>query len=95
MKTSIYRGVLLAGLVAIGGVGCKSMTLAKARTRSAQMESQMTIDEVHKLLGAPRETFAGTYTWEYYWPGEGADRLLHIEFVDRNGQWIVQSWEWR
>ena len=82
-------------LVAVGGVSCKSTSLAKARARSSQMDAQMTIDEVYKLLGPPRETFAGTYVWEYYWPGQGPDRLLHIEFAARGGQWVVQSWEWR
>lgn len=95
METSIVRSVLLAVGVAVCGVGCKSMTLAKARSRSSQMTAQMTIDEVYRLLGQPRETFAGVYVWEYYWPGQGPERLLHIEFVERDGHWVVQNWEWR
>ena len=95
METSIARSLLLAAAVALTGVGCKSVSLAKARARSSQMTPQMTIDEVYRLLGQPRETFAGVYVWEYYWPGQGSDCLLHIEFVEQGGRWVVKNWEWR
>jgi hypothetical protein len=55
----------------------------------------MTIDDVYRLIGAPKETFAGVYVWEYYWPGEGPERMLRVEFVDRDGKWVVQRWDWQ
>lgn len=95
MKSRTFRTLLLAGVVVLCGVGCKSMTLAKARARSSQMKPQMTIDDVYRLIGAPKETFAGVYVWEYYWPGEGPERMLRVEFVDRDGKWVVQRWDWQ
>lgn len=95
MKRSTTAALLLTSSLLVGGVGCKSMTADKARTRSEQMQRHMTIDEVYQLLGKPKETFAEKYVWEYYWPGQGTGRLLHIEFVEEGGKWVVYDWEWR
>jgi hypothetical protein len=95
MKKTILMQVLLV-LLAIGvGSGCKTNSLAKARARSEKLHPQMSIDEVYKLLGKPKEDFASVYVWEYYWPGQGGDRLLRVEFVEQGGKWVVQKWQWR
>ena len=82
---------LLASLI----VGCKSMTVERARQRSEKIQPAMSIDQVYKILGKPRETFAGIYVWEYYWPGQGENRLLRVEFEENNGKWVVRNWRWQ
>jgi hypothetical protein len=85
----------LAVLLPLFGSGCKSMSAEKARSRSAKLAPGMTIDEVYKLLKTPQATLAGTYWWEYYWPGEGSGRLLRIKFEENQGKWVVLDWEWQ
>jgi hypothetical protein len=84
----------LAALLPVFVSGCKSMKLEKAKARSAKLAPKMTTDEVYKLMKAPQATLAGTYWWEYYWPGEGGGRLLRIKFVESQGKWVVGEWEW-
>ena len=55
----------------------------------------MTLPAVQKLMGKPQETFAETYVWEYYWPGDTEGRLLRIEFEELNGEWVVRNWRWK
>jgi hypothetical protein len=86
---------LVLGVLLGATTGCRSMNVDKARARSSKLEPQMTLDEVYKLLGRPKEAFAGRYIWEYYWPGTGTGRLLRIEFEDSGGRWVVSRWEWR
>ncbi len=85
----------LAVLLLVFVSGCRSTSFEKARARSTKLEPQMTIDEVYKLLKLPQATLAGTYWWEYYWPGKGGGRLLRIKFEEKQGHWVVREWEWQ
>ena len=98
MKISSYLTALcLATFLLPLTVGCKSTKAAKAQKRSEKIQPSMSINEVYKLMGKPRETFAGMYAWEYSVPGpsRGADRIYRVEFEERNGKWVVRNSQWK
>jgi hypothetical protein len=98
MKISASVIVLLLTVLLLPlTVGCRSTKASKAQKRTERIQPNMSINEVYKVLGKPRETFAAVYAWEYALPTRtrGSNQLYRVEFEERNGRWIVRSAQWK
>ena len=98
MNTASFLTALgMAALLLPLTVGCKSTKATKAQTRSERIQPSTSINEVYKLMGKPRETFAGVYAWEYTVRGRGraTNRVYRVEFEERNGKWVVRDARWK
>jgi hypothetical protein len=93
--TSLLTALGLATALLPLAAGCKSNKVQKAQVRSEKIRPGSSIDEVYKLMGKPRETFAAVYVWEYTISNRGTNRLFRVEFEERGGKWAVRSSEWR
>jgi hypothetical protein len=92
---NFLTAICLAALLLPLAAGCKSTKIERAQQRSEKLEPTMPINEVYKLMGKPKETFAAVYVWEYYWSGQGSNRLFRVEFEELDGKWVVRNWRWQ
>ena len=98
MKIASYLSAFcLAALLLPLTAGCKSTKTAKAQKRSERIQPATSINEVYKLMGKPRETFAAVYAWEYTVSDRrrATNLVYRVEFEERNGRWVVRNARWK
>ena len=113
MTVPVFAAALIASLfwappaTAQNAAPGAALSFAQAERKSIDLRQGMSLEEVQRLMGAPRRTalksspFASspsqaTLHWTYAWPGASSSpTILSVVFAASSPQkWHVDSWEW-